>query len=400
MSLKVESKYKIIEESLRKSKKIKVIFLLINVDSWKLDSVYNAFKNNNRYEATVVVCPFTSKGNAFLSVEMAKSKLFCKAKEYEYFVAYDEVTGNTIDAKQELEPDIVFFSNPNALTSSKLLFSNFSDILTCYVPYSFRIDTLYQYSYDCKFVNSMWINFYESPMHKQLAEQYAKNKGVNVVSYGFPFMDNYIENKHLKSVWISSDKKRIIWAPHWTIKGGQDTGLDWACFLIYHEPILSLAKEFEADIEIAIKPHPFLMETLSKEELWGRDKTVAYFDKWANMDNCHIVNGDYIDLFMSSDALIHDSGSFMTEYLALNKQVAYTVNAKDISKRFNEFGGKVLTGHQLIHSTQELRSFILNVINGDDPLSERRKEIIDEENLMTSRPISENILQHIDRILS
>ena len=46
---------------LRNKNKIKLAFFLINVDSWKLDTLYWLFDNDVNFEPIVVICPFVSK---------------------------------------------------------------------------------------------------------------------------------------------------------------------------------------------------------------------------------------------------------------------------------------------------------------------------------------------------
>lgn len=384
-------------EKLKRKEKIKIAFYLINVDTWKLDSVYWAFKKHQRFDPIVIICPFITRGQNFLNIEMRKGIEYCKLKNYEYFTAYNETELKVIDVKNIIKPDIVFFTNPNSLTYGKLLIDNYLDTLTCYVPYSFRIDTLYEYEYNNRLVNLVWLNFYETYIHKNLANKFALNKGRNVIVTGFPFLDDYKSTKLGSNVWKNSGKqrKRIIWAPHWTISGF-NTGLDWACFLDYYEFILNIAKKFEKDIQFAMKPHPFLKTTLSQESLWGVEKTDQYFNKWDELENCQVVNGDYKQLFLESDALIHDSGSFMVEYLALNKPIAYTISNKSIENRFNEFGQIVLSGHYQIYSENDLLSFIQNLINGIDPLIKQREKLIFKQNLNKDMLISEEIVKQIN----
>ncbi|MCB0745275.1 MAG: CDP-glycerol glycerophosphotransferase family protein, partial [Ignavibacteriae bacterium] len=378
-----------------KKGKIKVVFLLLISDTWKLDSLYNSFKLNSRFTPVVVICPFIKNGQSFLVKEIKKAKELCEKNNYEYFLAYDEKTLSVIDAKLILEPDIIFFTNPNNLTFKELLIDNFLDSLTCYIPYSFRIDTLYKYEFDNKLVNLTWLNFYESIIHKKLARQYSKRLGDNVIVSGFPFLDNLKFKVNHKKSSIEFQKKKIIWAPHWTIKGF-NSGLDWSCFLDYHLEFLELAKEFSSKIEIVMKPHAFLKNTLSSPLLWGEEKTNEYFNEWEKLENCKVVEGDYLDIFIESDALIHDSGSFMTEYLALNKPMAYTKSQENIEGRFNEFGQIVIESHVMINSSNELRNFIVNVINENDSLFEIREKIINKYKLKPEGLISDSIVDYIN----
>jgi len=388
----IPANHKRLLERLREKEKKKVLFLLVNVDSWKYDTLYWEFDKINRFELLVIVCPFIAKGHDYLEIELEKSIVFCNEKKYKYLIAYDTKTRSVIDIKKILKPDIVFFSNPNALTSKKLLISNFLDTLTCYVPYSFRIDTLYNYNYNNDLVNLTWINFYETPIHKELAAKYARNKGENVIVSGYPYLDNFRRHSQ-KSVWKSqpNKKKKIIWGPHWTIKGHQSTGLDWSCFLDYADFFLKAAENYKDELQLAMKPHPFLRNTLESSDLWGIEKTKDYFLKWQQMENCQLVEGDYVDLFIDSDALIHDSGSFMAEYLILNKPIAYTLNDRDLNKDLNEFGQLAISYHRIVRSEAELLEFIEDVITGKENFNQERTVFINNH-LVFNDKMSANII--------
>jgi hypothetical protein len=389
-----------IVEEIKVKDKIKVAFFLINVDTWKLDSLYSVFEKSERYEPIVIICPFITKGENFMLKELKKGVEFSIKSKYNYLLAYNESESTVIDVKKRIKPDIIFFTNPNNLTYKEFLIYNFLDKLTCYVPYSFRIDRLYQYEYNHRLVNLVWLNFYESNIHKKLSEKFAINKGENVRAPGFPFLDRYLTVTK-EQVWKNADKKRkkIIWAPHWTIKNHQETGLDWSCFLDYSQFILDLAVEFKEEVQFALKPHPLLKPLLSQKSLWGEGKTNIYFDKWDTLENCQYVDGDYKALFEQSDALIHDSGSFMTEYIALNKPVAYTVSDKPIENRFNEFGDVVLLGHELIYSKVDFRKFVKDLINNFDELKEKREKIIIQQQLRSKELVGEKIFKIINNKL-
>jgi hypothetical protein len=363
-------------EIVRKKEKITVAFFLINVDTWKYDTVYLAFKKTSRFTPIIVICPLITRGDEFMKKEMQKCIDFCIKNKYHFIETLEGL--NVVDVKEKLDPDVVFFTNPNALTFPEFLIENYSDKLTCYVPYSFRIDTLYEYEYNSKFVNITWKNFYESAIHKKLAQKYSRNDGENVASLGFPHLDRFFKCFE-SDVWKDSGKnrKKIIWAPHWTIKGYQNTGLDWSCFLVFYKLFIELAKKYEEEVQFAIKPHPFLRNVLCNDDLWGEIETNSYFEQWNQTSNLQFVDGDYLELFQQSDALIHDSGSFMVEYLMVNKPLAYTFFDRFPKDKFNELGSLAFDVHIPIQSDTDLEQFILDVIYDNDLKKNVREKLID-----------------------
>ena len=82
-------------------------------------------------------------------------------------------------------------------------------------------------------------------------------------------------------------------------------------------------------------------------------------------------------MFLKSDALIHDSASFMSEYLITEKPAAFTYRDADISNRINQFGNYLLKLHYKIETFEDLDIFLQNVVlkNKDDRKEERLKKL-------------------------
>lgn len=395
--IKYNRNYKKQIQSLKHKDKIRVVFFLLNVDTWKYDSIYRKMKNSKRYEPIVMICPITNKGDDFLLHEFNKSILFCKKEKYDFKEGLNFNNKTLLDVKKDINPDIVFFSNPNKLTNREFLISNFKDTLSCYATYSYRISKYFAYEYDADLLNLVWLNFCETKYHKELSEKYARNKARNTVISGFPQFDLLTDVSKV-NIWKPQHKKlkKIIWAPHWTIRDFQNSTHNWACFLDYYEVFLKIAIEFRAEIQLAMKPHPFLRSVLEREDLWGVEKTNEYFNKWNQINNCQIADGDYIDLFKDSDAMIHDSGGFMAEYLVLNKPIGYTLNDRNIQDDLNEIGQELINNHYIINNEEELQNFIINVITDNDELKIERNNFIKNNLLFKEGEVSENILNEIE----
>ena len=172
-------------------------------------------------------------------------------------------------------------------------------------------------------------------------------------------------------VWKPQEKKkkRIIWAPHHTV----DYLFNSSNFLTYSEEMLRLAEKYKEEIQIAFKPHPVLKFKLIN--IWGLEKTEEYNSRWANMENGQIEQGDYIDLFMTSDAMIHDSVSFTAEYLYTGKPVLFQIKEKQVLEEFNSFCRMCIEKHYHAYSIEETEQFIREVvIGGKDPKKAEREQ--------------------------
>ena len=97
-----------------------------------------------------------------------------------------------------------------------------------------------------------------------------------------------------------------------------------------------------------------------------------YYKIWDESPNSiHYRGSDYLGLFLHTDALITDSGSFLAEYLVTNKPVLLLES--DNSVRYNEFGEGIVNSFYSATSSDEINMFLDNTIKtGIDSLKMSR----------------------------
>lgn len=374
---------------------IKVTFFLIISSNWKYDSVYKAFDGKEHYSPSVVICPLVGHGDDAQKEEMLKAKMLCEINKYNYFESWDDTSNTWKDIKSILKPDIIFFSNPHNITRDEYCIDNYLDSLTCYVPYSIRTDHLVDLAFNSPFQQLTWINFYETIIHKEIAEECTENRGANVVVVGYPtveMIDSCSLNKTQNKI------KKIIWAPHWTIN--ESPLLNRACFLEYHKFFIELAKQYIDLVEIVLRPHPFLKRTLYDLDGWGKKRTDDYFDLWQTSTNLSINEGDYCELFASSDILVHDSVSFLAEYLVTGKPAIFTKRKVDSDPPFNKFGILCLEAHYICKSTEQLHDLIVDLLFNDKDIKVNDRQSLVKKYLRLGKTASENIFTTIEESLN
>jgi CDP-glycerol glycerophosphotransferase (TagB/SpsB family) len=308
------------------------------------------------------------------------------------------LSGKWLDVKQEVRPDIVFFTNPHKLTKDEYYITHFTDCLTCYAPYNFGNSHLYQMMHNQLFHNYLWRLFAETNLHKEFSVKFAQNKGKNVLVTGFPGTDVFLNHNYIPiNVWKQKNEniKKIIWAPHHSIETNTSF-LSYSSFLIYSDFLIKMANEFKGIIQIAFKPHPILLNKLYEHSDWGKEKTDAYYAQWENMENGQLVVGDYVDLFLTSDAMIHDSGSFLIEYLYTGKPVLHLDSDENITDRMNEFGILALNQHYRAINERQIQEFIQAVINNTDEKKADREAFLATRLIPPNqKSASENIFDEI-----
>lgn len=399
----VKKKYRYAIEKISGKDKYLVVFFMTESTSWKYNALYEQMIESDCFEPIVVIIPFFSENEKIMRLRMKEASDFCKKFGLKYIDAFDENQGKYLDIKVLLDPDIVFFGHPYLGKMKQYTVLHFLDVLTCWVPYSIRQENLHLKGFfDQLSHNLFWRSYCESEIHLKLAKKYARNKGKNMVATGHPVIDTIRNTPKNNRSWNieSKDKKRIIWAPHWTIPGYQESFLNWSNFLYYADYMLELARKFQDEIYFSFKPHPLLRRVLNQDILWGLSRTNSYFKKW---DEIGQVNESvYMQLFVDSDALIHDCGSFTIEYLAVNKPVLYCLRDSDIKKQFNEYGQRALESHYIAITKEHIYNFIKNTVLGNEDTLKRSREnfnkyMLNSEDKSSSEKIISDLLTNLKK---
>lgn len=374
------------------NEKIRCVYFALFPSIWKCDEMYQMMKNDDRFEPLVLVCPIIIFGRENMLQNMEDCYNQMKEKGYNVKKAYDSEKDKYIDVCKDLNPDIIVYTNPyEGLIDNRYYIKNFENILTIYIPYFFGLNIEYNMFNNLYLHNIVWRLYCETPVHKGFYQNYQYMKGKNVYCTGYPGIDVFLKNNPIHNQ-KTNEIKTIIWAPHHTIKPVGK--VNFSCFIKYSEFMIEMAKKFEDKALFVFKPHPLLRIRLNL--LWGKDKTDAYYLQWETMPNTSINEGEYVDLFLKSDAMIHDSGSFLTEYLYTHKPVMRTMNDVDPKTMYNDFALDVLDVYYKAYNELDIEQFIQNVIDGVDPMKEAREKFYKERLLPPNGKLpSENIINDI-----
>ena len=366
-------------KQLKNKEKIKTVFLIQTHSTWKFDKLYRLMEKSKKFEPLVVVCPYCmhfrySKKQSLKMLEQTEN--FVKNQGYNFISSYNKETGKWLNIRKTINPDVVFFTRPYKDTLPNYYIHKFSDKITCYANYGFCCINSYRLNFNLPFNNLLYHFFAETDYQKEFAIKYSTIKGANAITTGFPGIEPLIDGHTPENIWKPQNKtkKKIIWAPHHSLNDFINT----SNFLIYCDFMLEIAKKYENEIQFAFKPHPVLKFKLLN--LWGEEKTNNYYNIWNNLPNTQIEEGYYIDLFLTSDAMLHDCASFTAEYFHTLKPVAYIIkNLENNIKQLNPFGEKLFNLHYHVYNQDDIEGFIQNtVLQNNDTMFNRRKEFFDE----------------------
>jgi hypothetical protein len=389
---------------LQGKEKIKVIFLVIHASVWKVDTVFKRMQEDPVFEAEILICPYVHFGEERMQEEMAHAYYLMKNMGYPVSKAQKE-DGSWVKL-QQMNPDIVFFTNPHNLTRTEYYEDAYLNFLSCYVPYHHEV-TSYGgniYQYDQLFHNAMWLIFAPHKASLEISRKVGHAKGNNVFVSGYPILESIFDSGNRitggVSAWKADDKRlRVIWAPHHTIDSEM---LPWSNFLQYAEKIKALAISKQDSIVWSFKPHPILKSKLYDHFDWGKRRTDAFYSFWEEQGFTQLDLGGYDRLFEQSDAMIHDSSSFLAEYLYFKKPVLYIMSKDNNLSFFTEFGKKALASSRIANDFSEIEAFIENLeVNAISGITDTHVDFYESELSIYFQPLlpSERVIHKIkDRI--
>ena len=406
--IELNSKYnylKVYERILAKknnSEKIKVIFIVESNQKWGWQSVYDELKKDSRFELLLVSLPLTTR---------YKNKIFPQKEDIEFFSklnmpiidGYDYEKEVSIDLKT-LGADIVFYTHPWFVDVNKIppsLVSEFA--LTYAISYGFNVaeSNVWSTTTPKNFCGNLWTMFAESDFHKSFYEDGTglKNKDI-LYTTGYPKMDAYSQPvaENMENLWKDKEhiKPRIIYAPHHSIE--RDGGFCASNFVEHSKFFLDFAKN-NPQYDFIIKPHPVLKSKCQEIGFMTAEEYEAYIDQWRKLPNANAyTQGNYYDIFKTSDLLITDCFSFLAEYFVSSKPIILLESNTRIP--YNEFGELLKTGMYKPHNVSEIENILKEIfVNKKDILKGKRQEIIDNEFFLPEKGSGEYIVRFLKKQL-
>lgn len=388
------ARYRFMEQraaQIRKKEVITVAFMALDLPCWKNDSLFRLMLSHPRFRPVIWIVPELQ-----IKDEDERQRKLDEMRRQ--FAEWNYPVADMYSLEQmraEYAPDIVFLAKPYCAATPWTSW-DMDEELVCYVPYCYINTNGKSFLYGQE--NNVWRNFYATRGIQKLASSLMSNGGSNVVVSGAPIADAFLyqESDGTAQVWkaCKPGMKRIIWAPHWSVNA--DSWFNVATFLDVADGMLELVEKYADQIQWAFKPHPLLRDTLYLHPDWGKERTDAYYERWESMPNSQLETGAYELLFKQSDAMVHDSGSFILEYLLVDKPCMYLQREEGFSQ-FNEDTIQALRCYQKGSSVAEIEQFLLGLLHGAPDVHAAARERYRKQYLIPpgGESVSQNIINAI-----
>lgn len=388
-----------LREKARNKDKIRVAFLVVYDSVFPARPLFEKMLLDDMFSPSIVIIPDVSRGqdNMILQLQKAYNTL---ARQYSnVFLPYDEKAKKFIDCSDQY--DLVCFASPyDLMTHDFFTIKHWvakKIALPFYLNYSYFTLVYTQKILVFEFFNYLWKAFLDSELN---VAEFRKRTlvGSNDVGImvGYCKMDNLVNLKP-----TLRERKRIIIAPHHTVRKWEG-GLELSNFLSYCDLFQEIPRMYPG-VDFVFRPHPLLFVNLRCDDLWGEEKTERYVSNLKSNPNCvYSDGGDYLDLFVNSDGIIHDCGSFILEYLFTENPSCYLLKGTngEIDQTFTEDGKKCLEHCYKAFNRKDILGFIDNVIiEGYDPMKENRIKFVKEVLKINYPHATDMILNHIKKEL-
>ncbi len=356
--------------------KIKIGFAMLEAAHWCGKDLYNFFAGDERFDTTV-----------FLSMDFHKDindvvkKDFLEGVEQLRshglnVVAVDDFDANipAQDVMIYLTPYMQYFAKPFQIQSLT------PKTLIAYIPYAYDSSFHIKSFYSQMIILIAWKIFFSSTVTFDLYKEKAVIGAPRGIYSGYPKMDIFFKaDAEFNFDWKTTrpDAKKIIWAPHHSI--ASTTSIVYATFQWNYEFMYEFAKA-HPETSWIVKPHPWLFFTAVTEKIFPSAEALdEYWRKWNELPNAQVYIGAYYQhVFATSDAMIHDCGSFIAEYQYVDKPMIYLTRD---TQKFNDLGDEILKVSYCVdgQDSDAIAATIQRVIiEGDDYQSAARREIFDK----------------------
>ncbi|MBO6036500.1 MAG: hypothetical protein J6P38_05410 [Acetobacter sp.] len=396
------TRYRIKIKALKKvsEKKIKVVFLVTLDNRFSAKPLFEKMLNDDLFDPFILVIPTVSWGEKFHMMERAYERFVGLYGKSYVLNSYDDHQKTFIDYSSGV--DIAVFDTPyeTSETYEQYTITYYAEkqILPIYISYGLCPDGVWgrDHIMTLESLALCWKVFVETKDNFDDFCQYSIMKGRNAVLSGYCKIDDLAKVEKKKS-----ERKKIILAPHHTVMASY---LPLSNFLAYHDFFLELPQKYP-QIDWVFRPHPRFIAVLSGDTLydkpvegWGKERVEAYIKKISSFPNVEYQEGgDYFETFVNSNAIIHDCGSFMMEYLYTGHPCLYLLkNKQAIREVFASIGQKCLEHYYQAFNTQDIIDFIDNVVlKENDPMKDRRIKFAKEEIMVNYPHVADFILNDI-----
>ena len=362
----------------KKQNKVSVLFLFQMPEVWGSEElIYETMDKRDDFSVAILAIPeFEIWKNAISVSEIENENYNSIRKKYKNVINAVDINSN---AWYEIGDfyDYVFYQRPySGYLPDKYRpeqVGNNSKI--CYVPYAYMMYSgeVLKATNNSMFMQYIYYYFADMDFVKEYVKKEYKVPcfwgAKKIVNLGFPRFELMERKKHETSeAWSSKDAKlKIIWTPRWTV----DEEMGGSNFFRYIDKIMNFISQ-HAECELLFRPHPMAFQNYLDKALISPDNLNDIIDFFEESSNASIdKQAQYQSSFWNSSVLVTDISSIIAEYFYTQKPIIFCRSKEKLSP----IGKKIIDTAYIADSWEEVESILDNLMNGIDPLKEKRENV-------------------------
>lgn len=374
---------------------VNVFFFVSEIAKWKAQSLYDLMKADSRFSPWICVYPMRKELD--LSDEQLTRIIEDK---FSYFhdknmrvVNIWNTAKKCIDWTTFKHCGLVFYQQTWDVPPAPTPIQISTKYLTFYIPYYL----VNNYNKNLELCMSL---------HRQVFRYIVQSDSVKNFFYKevsrYKFAGKLVGLGHtstdgFQTIVRTKQDFTVIYAPHFSIPyNSPDRPLFYSTFLENGELILKYAKK-HTEVKWIFKPHPRLKSELIATGVWRENRINQYYKDWEKIgETCYTA--DYQELFVNSDLMLTDCGSFLSEYACTKNPIIRLVSPL-LKASPNPALEELYSTYYYVHNNAELEDALnLLVVQRIDPNKEVRQKAIEKLGF-SNYSAAEKIRDYISRLL-
>lgn len=363
---------------------IKVGFLCQYIPAWtKLESLYRQMETDPRFEPYLICLPSGIANNRLIDPDSTQNDAYDYCMSHGYTKAINALIGKeTWLDLQSLQLQYLFYPRPyNALVPkcyTTQVVSRYCRI--CLIMYGLEFsEDMTSTSLNRNFMATTYFYFAELPLVEQL--NIRNNRVGHMLGLqrtkccGYPMFEHLLEFRNVPSPSWSFSKNpfRILWTPRWTT----ELRLGGSNFFTYYQKLLDYAQT-HSDIDLLLRPHPLTFPHFIETGEMTEQQVADYIARCEALPNVSLDDAPNYDATLwNTSVMVSDISSIMPEYFITGNPLIFC--RSNMILKLAKHSIRMLEGCYIVDNEQELFSCLEMLKSGNDPLKEKRLEIIQEQ---------------------
>ena len=311
--------------------------------------------------------------------------------EYEYFHrlypshCLKGINGGTVVDLNKENYHYIFYTDPYTFHYPRKLrsFHTVKKAKLCYTPYGYNLSELgfYLIENNRMFFRDISFLFSDSDDTVRLLEKMfpetVKHGTQHFLTLGYPALSS-IEFKDCL------EYHTVLWTPRWSYSengGGSH-------FLEYKDQILSI-KDISPDLDLILRPHPQLFANMQEQGFMTETEIADYKERVRN-SAAFDINNNVNTTMENADILLTDFSGIIIQFFMTGKPIIYcpsnSIHPIPVLNR-------ILEGCYIAESWNDICQYLKMLSEGNDPLKEKRKEILVDHEFIVHKQAVSNIIQ-------